>query len=91
MGTFELVMLDRHGNNLPSDLVTRMHSSIAASATASSALPPNLNQTAQTLLQVFQVLRAGEVLQDPVLLNAGHQIWHMFYEFTKSLFNNPHF
>ena len=83
-GAFFLVLLDRHGERLPPDLLPRLRRATYAAAVATRSVSVSYLNTSQVLLKAFVLLRAGEVFQDARLSAEGRGVWRALYDFTRT-------
>ncbi len=83
IGSYLLVFWDRHGHELSPHLSARVLRAIRAAAVHRTCLRHELHSgTNIKILSSFVLLRAGEVLSDGSLFEAGKTLWSNFVTFT---------
>lgn len=82
IGGYLLVFVERYGQQLRPELLQPIYDSIRAAAQHRLCTRIPLQNTNITLLTAFDLIKAGELLDDPLLLDAGTTLWRSMVDFT---------
>lgn len=84
VGTSLMLVHDRYGHMLTDSVRERLLTAIHAAAVHTSCQNFFFRHTNYLLLRTYQLLRTGEMLDDPQLLAAGRALWDFTVHFTLS-------
>ena len=82
VGTSLMLVHDRYGHLLTDSVRGKLLDAIYAAAVHTSCQNYFFRHTNYLLLRTYQLLRAGEILNDPQLLASGKALWDFLVHFT---------
>ena len=95
IGSYLIVLRERHGGELSAELSARMLNAIKASAAHRLQVRRELHRTNIAILTAFVLIRAAELSNDPQLFQQGKTFWQNFVAFTDgggiAEYNSPNY